>query len=64
MRDWNWKGAALAFLVGVAVCGLGTKLAGPVIGILLFFASIALVFKLTEPKVVYVQSEEDDEDED
>jgi hypothetical protein len=62
MRDWNWKGASLAFLVGLAVCGLGTKLAGPVVGILLFFASIALVFKLTEPKVVYVQQPDDEEE--
>lgn len=62
MRDWNWKGASLAFLVGVAVCGLGTKLAGPVVGILLFFAAVALTFKLMEPKVVYVVQQDDEEE--
>lgn len=63
MRNWNWGGAALAFVVGVALCALGTKLAGPVVGLLLFVASVALTFKLTEPKVVYVETaSEDDED--
>lgn len=62
MRNWNWGGAALAFLVGLAICAFGGKLTNPAIGVLMGIAAIALVFKLTEPKVVYVETAADDDE--
>lgn len=62
MRNWNWGGAALAFVVGLAACALGAKLGGNALGVLVGIAAIALVFKLTERKVVYTQAEDDESD--
>jgi hypothetical protein len=62
MRNWNWGGAALAFVVGLATCALGAKLGGNGLGVLVGVAAIALVFKLTERKAVYIQTEDDESD--
>lgn len=64
MRNWNWAGAALAFVVGLAVCALGAKIGGNALGVLLGIAAIALVFKLAEARAARVaQDEDDDQDE-
>jgi hypothetical protein len=64
MRNWNWGGAALAFVVGLAMCALGAKLGGNALGVLLGIAAIALVFKLTESRAARVVQDEDDDDQD
>lgn len=64
MQNWNWAGAALAFIVGLVVCALGAKIGGNALGVLLGLAAIALVFKLAESRAARVAQDEDDDDQD